>query len=144
MPRRQPPSRSAHRREMAPQQEETSGLLKPVDPPRPPPPPHSLHDQFVSTFSFHRVTEDAFRTVTVLCTVIIKDKPGDSLVFQWGRGSINKDYFSLSLSLSRLMCTASVDTASSCSGVICDEVFIVYTGCCQLRCLKYLTIIIYY
>lgn len=43
-----------------------------------------------------------------------------------------------------VLCTASVDTASSHGGDICDEVFIVYTGCCQLKCLKYLTIIIYY
>lgn len=75
------------------------------------------------------VPQDAFRTLAVLCTVIVKDK-------NWPKHS-----FSLILPV---LCTASVDPASCCSGVICDEVFIVYTGCCQLRCLKYLTIIIYY
>lgn len=45
-----------------------------------------------------RALKDAFRTLTVLCTVIVKDKPTDSFSLL-GQGSINKDYFSPSCAL---------------------------------------------
>lgn len=76
----------------------------------------------------HLCAEDAFRTLAVSCTVIVKDN----------RGPDDPP------TPAPAPCTASVDAVSCSSGVICDEVSIVYTGCCQLRCLKYLTIIIYY
>lgn len=58
---------------------------------------------FFYPFCVGHVLKDAFRTLTVLCTVIVKNKtwPRDffSLV---GQGSINKDYFSLSCALPAL------------------------------------------
>lgn len=113
--------------------------------------PHTHTHIFLScrVFAGPCAKKDAFRTRTVLCTVIEEDflfcfvllvcflesRPRHSLSLSEGPESI---------AILPGLCTASVDTAPCCSGVICDEVLIVYTGCCQLRCLKYLTIIIYY
>lgn len=99
--RRQPPSRSAHRHETAQQQEN----IQAVETSRP---PRSLLGPtvflfFLNPFCVDRVLKDAFRTLTVLCTVIVKDEtwPRDSFSLV-GQGSINKDYFSLSCALPAL------------------------------------------